>query len=169
MAPEEQRIPAREVGRTEGPRREAQPRAMTANHKGKPSRQPIKTAKASAMGTKSRNNLNSYIYQPNSLRPSTAFLSLGRKPTEVAREGNVMAFFINGSPTKQMAPRTTQLAHRDQTLKQRGFTPKHDKDFEKYRSVAQLETEAKARLGAQSQLVPASLQPSKTQKLNQEA
>lgn len=80
-----------------------------------------------------------------------------------------MEFFMNGSPTKQVAPKTTQLAHRDKTLKQRGFTPKHDKDFEKYRSVAQLETEVKARLGAQSQLVPASLQPSKTQKLSQEA
>ena len=67
-----------------------------------------------------------------------------------------------------MAPKTTQLAHRDQTQKQRGFTPKHDRDFEKYRSVAQLETEVKARLGAEGQLFAASLQPSKTQKLSQE-
>ena len=56
---------------------------------------------------KSRNNLNSYIYQSNVARPSTAFLSLGRKQSEVSRAAKSMNFFINTTATKQTSPKTS--------------------------------------------------------------
>ena len=92
--------------------------------------------KRSIFESKSRNNLNSYIYQQNIARPSTAFLSLGRKQSEVSRATKTMNFFINATPTKQIAPKTSVIAHRAVTLKQKGVKPKHDVDFERYKSVA---------------------------------